>query len=96
MIRHRTQMLPIIGRERALFDALSKALNYSIGLPPSKKTLAELRKHNVSKMWPTKFGNAFEVQIVGPDGQPTGHIARVTIEIDRFVTDEAPNTGSES
>jgi hypothetical protein len=75
----------IIGRERALIDALAKALNNMIGGPPNKRTLAELRRHNASRVWPTQSGCAFEVQIVGPDDDgPTGHIVRVTVELDRF------------
>jgi hypothetical protein len=81
-LRHRT----IMGRERALIDALSKAMHAMIGgPPPSKKTLAQLRRHNASdRVWPTAQGCAFEVQVVGPDGDVTGHIVRVTIELDRF------------
>lgn len=87
MTRYQAEMLPIIGRERALFDALSKALNDVIGGPaPSKRTLVELRKHNASAIWPTEYGNRFDVQIVGPDGDPTGHIARVTVDLVRFET----------
>jgi hypothetical protein len=80
----------IIGRERALARALTKALQELVGgPPPSKQTLAQLRRHNSSHMWETPRGYTFEVQIVGPDYDgPTGHIARVTVEIDRF---EAPN-----
>lgn len=78
----------IIGRERALLDGLSKALNQTIGHPtPSRRVEAELRRHQVSRVYETNLGNAFEVQVHDPDGQPTGHIARVTIELDRF---EAP------
>jgi hypothetical protein len=81
MLRHKT----IIGRERALVQALARAMQDVIGGPaPSKRTLAQLRLHNASAMWETKLGDAFEVQIVGPDKKPTGHIARVTVELDRF------------
>jgi hypothetical protein len=84
--------LGIIGRERALLDGLSNAMQSSIGgPPPSKKVLAELRRHNSSKIRPTSRGNTFEVQIVGPDGEITGHIAKVTVELDRFERAE-PNS----
>lgn len=79
--------LPIIGRERALIDALAIAMNRAMGQPPSKRTLAQLRRHGVSNLWTTPRGARFEVQIVGPEGDVTGHIVRVTVELDRF---EAP------
>jgi hypothetical protein len=80
-LRHKT----IIGRERALIGALAKALNMTVGgPPPSRATAAELRRHRSSKTWETDLGTAFEVQIIGPDGRITGHIARVTVELDRF------------
>jgi hypothetical protein len=84
-----SEQLPIIGRERALIDALTNALAEAIGGPtPSKRTMAQLRLHRSSKTWPTNRGTAFEVQIHGPEGDITGHIARVTVELDRF---EPPN-----
>lgn len=78
--------LSIMGRERALVDALTRGLQGMVGgPPPSKKTLEEVRRHNSSAQWPTRRGSAFEVQICDPDdGKPTGHIARVSIELDRF------------
>jgi hypothetical protein len=80
-LRHKT----IIGRERALIDGLSNALQRMIGgPPPSKKTLAEVRRHESARVTPTNLGNAFEVRLVDPDGDVTGHIVRVTIELDRF------------
>jgi hypothetical protein len=80
-LRHKT----IIGRERALIETLSKALNKTVGgLPISRATEAQLRKHRASKTWETDLGNAFEVLVVGPDGLATGHVARVTVELDRF------------
>jgi hypothetical protein len=85
-LRHKT----IIGRERALLESLAKTLNKTIGgPPPSRATLAELRRHRAGVLWETDLGNAFEVQIIGPDGTITGHIARVTVELDRFEADWA-------
>jgi hypothetical protein len=82
----RTPVKTIIGRERALIDALTKALQAMIGgPPPSKRTVAQVRRHKSGSRWETQRGGAFEVQLVGPDGDVTGHIARVTVEIDRFV-----------
>lgn len=75
----------IIGRERALIDALTNALAaIAGGPPPSKRTLAQLRRHRSSETWPTRRGAAFEVQVGGPEGDATGHIVRVTVELDRF------------
>lgn len=80
-LRHTT----IIGRERALIDGLSNALQRMIGgPPPSKETLAEVRRHESMRPVETFLGNAFEVRLVGPDGEVTGHIVRVTIELARF------------
>lgn len=76
---------PIIGRERALLDGLSNGLQGVVGgPPPSKATMAQVRRHNSSRVYKTERGNSFEVQIVGPEGEITGHIARVTVELDRF------------
>lgn len=75
----------IIGRERALIDGLTNALQRMVGgPPPSAKHIMELRRSNSSCPVPTDSGATFEVQIVGPDGEITGHIARVTVELDRF------------
>lgn len=75
----------IIGRERALIDGLTGVLQRMVGGPPlSKAMFAEARRHNSSRSTPTHSGSTFEVQIVGPDGEITGHIARVTVELDRF------------
>lgn len=80
-LRHKT----IIGRERALIDALTNALQrVTEGMPPSKKTLAQLRLHRSSRVYPTGLGNTFEIQVHDPDRQATGHIVRVTVELDRF------------
>lgn len=83
----------IIGHERALLDGLSDALSKVVGGPPaSAKTMTQLRRHRSSKVSPTLRGNSFEVQIVGPDGEITGHIVRVTVELDRF---EAPSKNNQ-
>lgn len=75
----------IMGRERALINGLANALSRSLGSPtPSKQTMAELRRHRSSKTWETSRGTAFEVQIHDPDGNATGHIARVMVDLDRF------------
>lgn len=75
----------IIGRERALIDGLTNALQRMVGgPPPSNRMLREARRHNSSRPTPTQNGNTFEVQIVDPSGEITGHIARVTVELDRF------------
>lgn len=75
----------IIGRERALMEALARGFYGLTGGPPTKRALAQVRRHNAGdKMWETNRGYAFEVQIIGPEGDVTGHIARVTVELDRF------------
>lgn len=64
--------LGIIGRERALID----------------KLVNNLRRANVGHSisdWTseTKRGACFEV-LINVDGEPTGHVARVAVELDRF------------
>lgn len=78
--------LAIIGRERALVNALADAMSKVIGgPPPSRKTMDHLRRHASSKVHETRRGCSFEVQLTAlEDGQPTGHIVRVTVELDRF------------
>jgi hypothetical protein len=81
------ERLPIIGRERALVDALSRALSEAVGGPaPSKRTTEQLGRHEHSRVWPTRRGCAFEVMLHGPPGEGgrTGHVVRVTVELDRF------------
>jgi hypothetical protein len=69
--------LGIIGRERSLIDNLTKKLRAS----------SDDAGHAVSDWTPeTKRGAYFEVMI-HVDGEPTGHIARVTVELDRFDRD---------
>jgi hypothetical protein len=82
----RSERLPIIGRERALLDQLTKALHSLVGgPPPTNAQLAVLRRHNSGELAQTRYGNTFEVQLTDPDDrQPTGHIVRVTVELDRF------------
>lgn len=76
--------LPLIGRERALVEGLSKALQALVGgPPPSRKTLAAVRRHNSTPVYETARGNRFEVHIFDPDGEPTGMVAVVTVELDR-------------
>jgi len=80
-LRHKT----IIGRERALIDSLTNALQRVVGgPPPSKTTLETLHRHQSGRTWQTALGGTFEVRLVGPDGDVTGHIVRVTVELDRF------------
>lgn len=79
--------LPIMGRERFLVEAFSKALAGAVGGPaPSKKTMEQLRRHEVSFVSPTRRGCVFEVMLHGPAGESerTGHVVRVSIELDRF------------
>ena len=76
--------LPVIGRERAIVNRLAEALNSAVGGPPlSKAKEAILRRQHASSMWETARGCEFEIRVVGDSG-PTGHIVRVTVEIDRF------------
>lgn len=68
----------IIGRERALIDGLTKVLHGSI------ESVRFHPRHDPTPTSETRRGSTFEVAIRDPDGQPTGHVARVTIELDRL------------
>jgi hypothetical protein len=60
----------IIGRERALIDALGRLV------------LAALNKHHdYTPLRETRRGTEFEVAIRGPDDEPTGRVARISIEL---------------
>jgi hypothetical protein len=69
----------IFGRERALIDGLAKVLKEAAwrGARFAKAS------HEVSSVSATERGAMFDVQI-HVDGEPTGHIARVTVDLDRF------------
>lgn len=68
------EQLPIIGREVALVTALAKKL----------RAASKDADHAVSDWTPdTKRGVYFEV-LIHHEREPTGHVARVTVELDRF------------
>jgi len=66
--------LPLIGRDYVLIEKLAKRV---FRYPGPDKVTTDLRRTSDGRGWD------FEVMIVF-DGQPTGHIARVTIEMDRI------------
>lgn len=43
-------------------------------------------RHAVTKLRDQRRGYWFEVQVCDDKGQPTGHVARVTVELDRVET----------
>src|SRR4051812_5106258 len=61
--------LPIIGRELALIDKLARTLQFEAGM----------RGYAVTETTQHRRSESFEVMI-HVDGEPTGHIARVTVE----------------
>lgn len=67
--------LPIMGRELALISALTKRLRAAAWTAHGTKSPAQHRR-----------SQSFEVMI-HVDGEPTDHIARVTVELDRFDRD---------
>ena len=74
----------IIGRERFLINSVSDGLHRLFGgPPPSGKTIQLLRRHVADKGWETRRGKSFDL-VIHVDGEPTGHIARVTVELERF------------
>lgn len=77
--------LGIIGREQSLVDGLTKKIHRTVlKIGPS----TDLRE--------TRRGNAFEVALVDEDDKPTGHVIKITVELDRFdlnVLDGVPLSG---
>lgn len=68
--------LGIIGRERAVIDKLTKLISDAVG-----------GYHERTNSRHTDRGAEFEVRIFEGTrgrGEPTGHIARVTVELDRL------------
>lgn len=61
----------IIGRERALIDALSKLVLASLN-----------QRHDYTPLRETRRGVVFEVAIRDPDDKPTGRVARISIELE--------------
>lgn len=68
-----SEKLPIIGRERALINALANEI-WKLVRDPVRDPIEGRRD------------SSFEV-LIHVDGQPTGHVARVTVELDRFDPD---------
>jgi hypothetical protein len=60
----------IIGRERALIDGLAKLLHKAV-----------VTRHEHTSIIESRRGSYFEVRISDPDGEPTGRVARVTVEL---------------
>jgi len=76
-----TNKLPLIGRERALMNALTKQIHNR-----------GMAGYSVGRVRETPRGCAFDVQIVTNERGhyiPTGHYARVEVTLDRFDADEA-------
>lgn len=64
----------IIGRERALITVLAEQFAHAAG-----------RRHETTKPYHERArGSSFEVHLYDPDGEPTGMVALVTVEFDRF------------
>lgn len=62
---------PIIGRERALIDALASLIFEVVR-----------NRHDYGPIRETERGSTFEVRVLS-GGAMTGRVARVTIELDR-------------
>jgi hypothetical protein len=71
------EVLPIIGRERWLIDSLTMQLRGALRGHATTTPNLEGRR-----------GGSFEV-LIHVDDEPTGHVARVTVELDRFDTELA-------
>ncbi len=65
----------IIGRESFLIEALTKLLHVGAN-----------SRHSVTRLRELHRGYWFEVQVCDDKGKPTGHIARVTVQLDRLET----------
>lgn len=64
----------IFGRERALIEAVAKQIHG-----------AAKKRHRYTELKEERRGYTFEVQ-VEVDGEATGHVARITIDLDRLET----------
>lgn len=67
-----TQKLSIFGRERSLIDGLAELLHAAVRISHDYGPISEERR-----------GSKFEVRLLDHDGEQTGRIARVTVELDR-------------
>lgn len=66
------EKLSLIGRDRVLVEKVAKLLHGAVK-----------KHHNYTVLRETPRGNTFELDLIGPDKKPTGHIVRVTVELDR-------------
>lgn len=66
------EKLPLIGRDRALIDGLAKLVHDAVR-----------KRHEYTDLYEGTRGCTFEVRVLDPDGDPTGRIARIAIELDR-------------
>lgn len=62
----------IFGRERALMEALARAVHKTVHMRGASTDLREEHR-----------GYSFQVQIE-VDGEPTGHVATITLTMDRW------------
>ncbi|MBA3891870.1 MAG: hypothetical protein H0X64_15215 [Gemmatimonadaceae bacterium] len=67
--------LRIIGREYALMQALARLAHGAVRKRHETTPIIDYR---------TPRGFSFDVRVFGPDDEPTGHIARITIELNRL------------
>jgi hypothetical protein len=69
--------MPIIGRDRALVDAFAETLH-----------AATRSRHDYSPLRETERGVTFEAMLL-VQGAPSGHVVRVTVELDRVLSSSA-------
>jgi hypothetical protein len=79
--------LPLIGRDHAVVNTLTRGLYFAAraGLPIGKQGGGKRVTHETTAPTPTSDGRGFrfDVRIFGEDGEPTGHIARVAVTLER-------------
>ncbi len=78
-----SEPLPIIGRERALIGALANLVLGVVG-----------KRHQTTRLHERPRGVSFDVRVLGSNYKATGHIARITVELDR-VTDSTSMDGAD-
>lgn len=80
--------LPLIGRDLAVIDTLTRGLYFAArgGLAIGKQGGGKRVRHETKTPTPTddRRGFRFDVRVFGDDGEPTGHIARVSVTLEDF------------
>jgi hypothetical protein len=70
-----TEKLPLVGHDRALIEKLAKQIWHDL---PHGTMVTKLRDTT------DRRGFSFDIQIMDDKQEPTGHVARVQVTLDRL------------